>query len=117
MEYRKINENAVEILPGNTPILDVLLAVARASYELAVPVGRGFLQPYSTPVNEIDFSKMLDVTGLYMDYVCGRQCKTRVGIDEKGRLIFNASLFKKDRGPVEPMLDIAKKNLEQRVKE
>ena len=119
MEYRKFNENGrnkVEILPGSMPIRDVLLAVARASYELAYPVGRGILQPYETPVSELDFSKMLEKDGLYMDYVCGRQCKTVVRIDENGRLILDAWLFERDRGSVESMLDVAKKDLEQRVK-
>ncbi len=112
MEYKRINEREIEITPGPQSIAVVLETIAKLSYVKAVPVQLGYLQPFKLPVDVINFSQFIHEDKLYMDYVNGRRCKTSIRINA-GRLIFNAFLFERDRGAVEPLLEAVKDELEK----
>lgn len=104
--YIKLPDGDIEIRVRKEP-QKVLEAIAQASYELARPVQMGFLQPFNTQADRIDFSEFVrkDFNGMNMrmDYVNGRQCKTFVN-QEGESYILRTDLFEIDRGDVTPVL-------------
>ena len=115
MDYKRLDKNTVEIIPDKVPVRKVINEIARLSYELARPVGLGFLQPSLTSSRDTEFSDYINLDGnldgpwvLEMDYVNGRQCKTYIRKDEQGRLLLDASVYETDRGSVEGLLDKVK---------
>jgi hypothetical protein len=83
MRYQKIDGKKIEIIPDGMPIREMLLAIAKVSYETAVPRGMGHLRPYKAPSLEasledhIRYQEGLPVM-LLLDYVSGRDCRTKV---------------------------------------
>lgn len=83
---------------GNHDVKEVLLAIAKHSYETAVPRGNGKLQGFQAPSMEIDFEAFLEydangnLSGLVMDYIQGRDCRTLVRV-EGDRLQLHAYAF------------------------
>jgi len=51
-----------------------------------------------------------------MDYVNGRQCKTYIRRDENGKLLLDAWLYERDRGPIKPLLDRVKETFDGKEK-
>ena len=125
MDYKRIDDQEIEIVPGNIPIDDVILAIAKESYKTAVPMGVGFDEPWLTGPENEDFSECIRPKGtvvgcsdrtllLDMDYVNGRQCKTYI-VEKDGKYILDAWSFEKARGPVERLLDTVKAGLEKKL--
>jgi hypothetical protein len=91
MNYKKINDYEIEIIPGKTPIDRVLENMARISYESAETPGSEFLELLDTKSKEIDFSSFVHLDHhevLDMDYVNERQCKTKVRKTHDGKYVF-----------------------------
>ncbi|MFC1697721.1 hypothetical protein ACFL1H_05285 [Nanoarchaeota archaeon] len=122
MKYERIDEDNIELILENENIKEVLLTIAKLSYEKALPRGMGFKQPYlhsneKTPNFEqyfitseeyiqtdsflkyklilgnfkdkilnnkkpkltlIEGTKKVNIIGLCMDYINGRDCRTLV---------------------------------------
>jgi len=64
MEYKTLKNGSIEISPGEHSVKEVLETIAETSYELARPVGLGFLQPFTTKTEDVDFSQFIDSDGL-----------------------------------------------------
>ncbi|MDD5192113.1 MAG: hypothetical protein PHH54_01205 [Candidatus Nanoarchaeia archaeon] len=97
MRYQRINENLIEIIPEEN-VLEVLLATAKKSYDTATPRGKGQLQPHQTPSMEVIFDKFIKYNGskpvmLLMDYVNGRDCRTKVFLGEGDKWYFDCYAF------------------------
>ena len=97
MKYRRLAPDHIELILEGEHIKDVLLTIARLSYETAIPRGAGTLQPHSTPAHEISFVKFVEMQGdqpyrLLMDYENGRDCRTRVWL-EQGTWFFDGYAF------------------------
>lgn len=140
MDYQKMDNGDIEIIPGETPLKVLFETMARISYELARPVGMGYLQRFETTAEGVDFSRHMElkavfekrkwfnwllgpeqvgeeVRGLNMDYVNGRQCKTNVWKNDEGKFVFNAYAYERDRGSPELFLDKVKSALERTVED
>ena len=83
MKYQRTDKNLIEIIPEGENIRDVLMAIAKVSYDTAVPRGQGELQPHQTPSQEVIFDKYIQETNshpsmLLMSYINGRDCRTQV---------------------------------------
>ncbi len=107
MEFRRVNKDLIEIIPGWRSEEEVLEEVARISYETAESPLPWFIHPFEVPTSRVDFRSLVMDNGLYMDYLNGRLCSTHI---EKrgGRLIFDARRFREDRGPPEAFLNLVK---------
>jgi len=115
MNYQRINEREIEIIPGATGIRKVLETMARVSYESAKAPGSEFLELLGSNSKQVDFLEFLHLNGqevLDMDYVNERPCKTRVTKTEEGKFIFDAWSYETNRGPSEPFLAKVKSALE-----
>jgi len=120
MNYKKINDHEIEIIPGKTPIHKVLETMARLSYESAKPPGSDFLELLDTKSKEIDFSEFVHLDRsevLDIDYVNERRCKTKVRKTDDGKFVFDARLYKMNRGSPELFLDKVKSVLEENAEE
>ncbi|MFA6428999.1 MAG: hypothetical protein WCV84_00690 [Patescibacteria group bacterium] len=101
-------------LEGDESEHTVLRAVVKASFELARPVGMGrihFRAGHTMTDTEADSCIMLPprrdmVVG--MEYVQGRQCKTRVQKVADGHFVLSDDVYEMDRGDPAPMLERAK---------
>jgi hypothetical protein len=99
MEYQIIDKNKIEIQPGEISELKMLLSIARKSYETAIPRGMGFNKPYIHFVenmpNFLDYIKMKDESPvmLLMDYINGRDCRTKVFKDENEKWFLDSYAF------------------------
>ena len=84
MRYKIGKEYQMEIDLETDSVMDVLLAIARTSYETANPRGLGFKQPYLHIVeNTPSFEEWItrdgkEPTMLFMSYINGRDCRTKV---------------------------------------
>lgn len=110
MDFARVNDEVIEILPGNRLPEVVLEAVARLSYELAESPAPFFVQPFDVPAAAVDFTSMAQEGELHIDYLNGRLCSThvsRIG----GRLYFDAALFLEDRGSPEAFLALVRARL------
>ena len=120
MDYKRINEREIEIIPGGTAIRNVLETMAKVSYESAKPPGSEFLELLGSNSKDVDFSKFVHLNGrdvLDMGYVNERPCKTKVRKTDEGRFIFDAWLYETNRGPSEPFLAKVKSALEEDIED
>ncbi|MBW1918822.1 MAG: hypothetical protein JRI84_13770 [Deltaproteobacteria bacterium] len=111
MDYCVINDDIVEIIPGEHSPEKVLEEIARLSYELAESPAPSFIQPFDVPVQAVDFQDFIGPEGLRIDYLNGRLCSTYVERKDN-RLLFDARSFRQDRGSVEAFLALLKYRLE-----
>lgn len=102
MKYRRLDEGRLELQLEGEKIEEVLVVIARHSYFTAAPRGLGTLQPFLTPVEEIDvrpfiqrrWGRIGSPTMLLMDYVNGNDCRTKVyQSQEDGKWYFDAYAF------------------------
>ena len=120
MDYKRINEREIEIIPGGTAIRNVLETMAKVSYESAKPPGSEFLELLGSNSKEVDFSRFVHLNGrevLDMDYVNERPCKTKVTKTEEGKFIFDAWSYETNRGPSESFLAKVKSALEEDIED
>jgi len=120
MNYKKINDHEIEIIPGKIPIHKILETMARVSYESAKPPGSEFLELLDTKSKEINFSEFVHLNCsevLDINYVNERQCRTKVRKTDDGKFVFDAWLYKMNRGPPELFLDKVKSALEENVED
>ena len=112
MNYCTVNGKTRVWIEGSEDTQAALRAVARASYELAHPVGMGILHfiPGGT-LTDKECDAFIQDDGLYMDWVKGRQCKTRLLLDDSGDFILNNRLFERDRGSPDAVFSLAIKKL------
>lgn len=111
MDFRAIDEDTIEILPGEMGTEKLLEEIARLSYETAASPFPHFIQPIEVPESLVDFKGLVTEDGLRIDYLNGRLCSTR--IQRKGnRLFFDARSFKEDRGSPEVFLTLLRERLD-----
>jgi len=110
MDFRQIDEDTIEILPGKLSLERVLEEMARLSYETASSPFPGYIQPVEIPASLVDFKELVTDDGLHMDYLNSKLCSTYVERKE-GRLVFDARRFEEDRGSPEVFLDLLKERL------
>ncbi|MGM0427731.1 MAG: hypothetical protein ACQEQ7_10905 [Thermodesulfobacteriota bacterium] len=110
MDYRRIDEDKVEILPGELSLEELLEEMARLSYETAISPFPQYIQPMEVPASLVDFRSLITDAGLHMDYLNGRLCSTHVERRED-RLIFDAKRFKEDRGSPRAFLNLLREGL------
>ncbi|UCG50006.1 MAG: hypothetical protein JSU94_09510 [Phycisphaerales bacterium] len=118
MDYKKINEHEIEIIPEKTPVAKILETMARVSYESAKPPGSTFSGLLDKESKEIDFSEFVNLKSsevLDLDYVGERQCKTKVRRTDDGKYIFDAWLYEINRGKPETLLKQVKSTLDEDV--
>ena len=100
MKYQRIDEHLIEIIPEGEATRDILMAVAKVSYDTAVPRGCGELQPYQTPSQEVILDKYIQEANgkpiLLMDYINGRDCRTKV-FKREGKWYLDAYAFQQRR--------------------
>lgn len=114
MQYKKIKEITNIYLEGDETEQQVLRAIVRASFELARPVGLGFIHfEDGPPMTDEDADQSINLSPDYgnlvvqMDYVQGRQCKTYIKKISDGHFTLSNNAYERDRGTPEPMLDKA----------
>ena len=110
MDFKQVDEQFLEIEPGESSIEKVLEESARLSYETAASPLPGFIQPFEVPSSLVDFRGLMDAKGLHMEFLNGRLCSTYIEIQE-GRLIFDAKRFRDSRGSPEVFLNLLKERL------
>jgi len=110
MDFRRVDENFYEIIPGEFPHETVLEGMARLSYETAGSALPEFIQPFEVPSFLVDFRGLITKEGLQMDFLNGRLCSTHVEM-RGDRLLFDAKRFKDDRGSPELFLNLLKTSL------
>lgn len=98
MNYRRIDQSKIEIDPEGLPALPMLLAIAKVSYDTATPRGMGHAQPFQAPSQEVCLEDYVssDESGpalLLMDYISGRDCRTKVFRDSRGTWYFDSYAF------------------------
>ena len=116
MNYKRINEHEIEIIPEKTPPDKILETMARVSYESAKPPGSDFLELLDKESEEINFSEFIHLNGsevLDIGFVNERQCRTKVTRTDDGKYVFNAWLYESNRGKPEIFLNKVKSTLEE----
>jgi hypothetical protein len=116
MNYKRINEHEIEIIPEETPVDKILVTMARVSYESAKPPGSDFLELLDKESKEIDFSEFVHLNSsevLNIDHVNERQCRTKVRRTDDGNYVFNAGLYEINRGKPGIFLNRVKSKLEE----
>jgi hypothetical protein len=116
MYYKRISEHVIEIIPEDTPIDEILITMARVSYEPAKPPSSDFLELLDKESKEIDFSEFIHLNSsdvLNIDFVNERQCKTKVRRTGDGKYVFDAWLYESNRGKSEIFLNKVKSTLEK----
>jgi len=114
MDYRRIDNHKIEIIPGQTPIDKLLETMARVSYESAKPPGSDFLKLLDKNSPKINFAGFVHLNSaevLDIDYVNQRQCKTKVRKTGDGRFVFDARLYEMNGGSPELFLNKVKSAL------
>jgi len=120
MNYERINEHEIEIIPEETPIDEILVTMARVSYESAKPLGSDFLELLDKESKEMDFSEFVHLNSsevLNIDRVNERQCKTKVRRTDEGKYVFHAWLYESNRGKPEIFLNKVRSTLEERAED
>ncbi len=107
MDFKRINEDIIEIIPGERSPEEVLEEMAQLSYETAESPLPRFVFPFEVPVSRVAFKDLVTDKGLHMDYLNGKLCSTYVEI-EGDRLFFDARRFTEDRGAPEALLNLLK---------
>lgn len=111
MDFKRIDEDTVEIMPGELTPQKVLEEMAGLSYETAGSPFPHFIQPVEVPASLVDFKGLVTDEGLHMDYLNGRLCSTHVERRDD-RLFFDAKSFREDRGSPEVFLNLLEERLE-----
>ena len=98
MKYQKVDGTKIEILPEGMPIKDMLMAIAKVSDDTATPRGSGHLQPFQTPSPEVCLEDNIQYAGeqpvmLLMDYIVGRDCRTKVYQGNDGKWYLDSYAF------------------------
>ena len=98
MRYEATDQYKLRIIPDGENIKDILLTIARLSYDKAVPRGLGELEPHQAPSLEVDLEACIKSEGgrptmLFMDYIHGRDCRTKVFLGRDGQWYFDAYAF------------------------
>jgi hypothetical protein len=94
MGYQRIDDTRFE---GMT-VRDMLLIIAKVSYETAIPRGLGYLQPFQAPSPEVCLEEYIQYEGetpvmLLMDYIAGRDCRTKVFQGRDGKWYLDSYAF------------------------
>lgn len=116
MVYKRIDDHEIEISPGQIAINRVLQCLAKMSYESAGPPRSDFLRLLDREADTVDFSAFIHLDGpemLDMDFVHGRNCKTKVRKSRDGRYIFDARLYQTSGRHPETLLDKVQAALEK----
>ncbi|MFA6461661.1 MAG: hypothetical protein WCV90_05295 [Candidatus Woesearchaeota archaeon] len=109
MKYQRIDNKKIEIFPEMVPIRELLLAIAKVSYETAVPRGLGHLQHFQAPSTEVSLEGYLQYEGktpvmLLMDYIAGRDCRTKVFLGREGKWYLDSYAFQQRKVTSEEFL-------------
>ena len=110
MDFRRVNEDTIEILPEGREPERILEALARLSYETAESPAPFYVQPFEVPPASVDFRSQVTGEGLRLDYLNGRLLSTHVR-REGDRLLFDAERFQVDRGSPEAFLALVRERL------
>jgi hypothetical protein len=110
MDFKRIDEDTIEIMPEELAAEKVLEEMARLSYETADSPLPTFILPVEIPAPLVDFRKLVKSGALHMDYLNGRLCSTHVE-RRNDRLFFDAKRFSRDRGSPELLLNLVKERL------
>lgn len=106
--FQEVSEGRIEILAGDMPVKDLLLLIAKLSYETASPRGMGHEQPHQAPSMEVIFEDCItEVAGepvLLMDYINGRDCRTKVYFHE-GKWLFDSYAFQQRKVTSQEFID------------
>lgn len=110
MRFEKQGENTHIFVEGDETEVDVLRAIAKASFKLARPVGLGIAHHVEDlELTDEQADMMVDPNrgvGIKCDYLQGRQVVTRVARVSEGHFEFDDYIFERDRGTVVPMLEL-----------
>lgn len=109
MDFKRLDEGNIEIMPGELTPEKVLEEMARLSYETASSPFPPFIQPFEVPASMVDFRSLITGKGLHMDYLNGRPCSTYMERRDE-RLFFYAKRFMEDRGSPEVFLNLLKES-------
>jgi hypothetical protein len=112
MDFRRLDDETIEILPEGRKPEAVLEVLARLSYETAESPAPFFVQPFEVPPESVDFRSQITREGLRLDYLNGRLLSTHVQW-EGGRLLFDAERFEADRGSPDAFLALARERLKE----
>jgi hypothetical protein len=98
MKYQRVNDTRIQIQPEGMPVRDMLLTIAKVSYETAVSRGLGHLQPFQAPSPEVCLEDHIQYEGetpvmLLMDYIAGRDCRTKVFQGRDGQWYLDSYAF------------------------
>ncbi|HIH43395.1 TPA: hypothetical protein HA246_07180 [Candidatus Woesearchaeota archaeon] len=99
MRYEATDQYKLRIIPEGKDITEILLAIAKHSYDTAVPRGLGELQPHQAPSLEVDLETCIEKDRggnpimLLMNYINGRDCRTKAYLDRDGQWYFDAYAF------------------------
>ena len=110
MDFKRIDEDTIEIMPSELTPERVLEEKARLSYETADSPLPAFIQPFEVPAPLVDFRGPITDEDLRMDYLNGRLCSTYVET-RNDLLFFNAKRFSRDRGSPYVFLNLLKEKL------
>jgi hypothetical protein len=110
MDYERINEDLIEIIPAEHSSEEILVEMARLSYESADSPLPFFVHPFEVPASRMIFGDLATDRGLHLDYLNGMLCSTHVEI-QGDRLLFDAKRFQEDRGSPEVFLNLLKQRL------
>jgi hypothetical protein len=112
MDFHRVDDTTIEILPEGREAGTILEAVARLSYETAESPAPFYVQPFEVPSESVDFRSQVTGDGLRLDYLNGRLCSTHVK-RAGGRLLFDAERFREDRGSPEAFLVLVRERLKE----
>ena len=109
MKYKKIDETIFEIDAEGLPVRELLLAIANVSYDTAIPRGAGHLQPFQAPSLEVCLEDYIMYDGdvpvlLLMEYVSGRDCRTKVYQGRGGKWYLDSYAFQQRKVSSEEFL-------------
>ncbi len=112
MLYQKIDSSRYQIMPEPTEsVKDILLAFAKVSYETAIPRGLGLREAYLHTVDKSpDLEACIETklgrpVMLLMDYINGRDCRTKVYKNREGKWYFDVYAFKQRKMTSEEFMD------------
>ena len=107
MDFKRIDEDTIEIMPGELTSEKVLEEMARLSYETADSPLPAYIQPVEVPVPFVDFRGLITDEAPRMDYLNARLCSTYMET-RNDRLFFDAKRFSRDRGSPDVFLNLLK---------
>ena len=110
MDFKRIDQDTIEIKPGELTPERVLKEMARVPYQTADSPLPAFIQPFEVPAPLVDFKGLITDGGLHMDYLNGKQCNTDVK-RRNDQLFFNANRFSRDRGSPDVFVNLLEEKL------